>query len=263
MGEALVRGLINGGWAPAHEIVVVESSSQRRAVLGETLTGKAAGVVVTDSPVAAEGTMIATKPPQVAGACAEAAAAGTHRVLSIAAGVKISALEKALAGGAGGSAGGKIAVVRAMPNTPSLVGAGAAAIAGGTHAGPEDLEWASGILGAVGSVVTVSEGLLDAVTGVSGSGPAYIFLIAEALIEAGVLAGLPRPTAHQLATQTIMGAGRMLVEAGENPEVLRAAVTSPGGTTAAALRALEAGAVRSSMIDAVLASAQRSQELGD
>jgi pyrroline-5-carboxylate reductase len=155
-----------------------------------------------------------------------------------------------------------MAVVRAMPNTAALIGAGAAAIAPGTAATDADLAWAEEILGAVGTVVRVGEGLLDAVTGLSGSGPAYVFLVAEALIEAGVLVGLPRPISHQLAIQTLLGAARLLSESEQGPEALRAAVTSPGGTTAAGLRALEAAAVRSAFLDAVVAATERSRAFG-
>jgi pyrroline-5-carboxylate reductase len=175
-------------------------------------------------------------------------------VLSIAAGVPIARLESAL--------GRDVAVVRAMPNTPALVGAGAAAIAPGSTANDDDLAWAERILGAVGTVVRVPEGLLDAVTGLSGSGPAYVFLVAEALIEAGVLVGLPREVSAALATQTLLGAARLLVETGDGPEALRAAVTSPGGTTAAGLRALEAAGVRAAFLDAVEAATERSRQLG-
>jgi pyrroline-5-carboxylate reductase len=149
-----------------------------------------------------------------------------------------------------------------MPNTPALVGAGAAAIAPGSAAGEDDLAWAESILGAVGTVVRVPERLLDAVTGLSGSGPAYVFLMAEALIDAGVLVGLPRPTAVALATQTLLGAARLLAETGDTPEALRAAVTSPGGTTAAGLRVLESAGVRAALLDAVAAATERSKELG-
>jgi len=153
-------------------------------------------------------------------------------------------------------------VVRAMPNTPALVGAGAAAIAPGTHATSDDVDWAASILRAVGTVVVVPEKLLDAVTGLSGSGPAYVFLVAEALIDAGVLAGLPRDTSVALATQTLLGAARLLTETADGPEALRAAVTSPGGTTAAGLRALESAGVRAAFLDAVMAATQRSKDLG-
>jgi pyrroline-5-carboxylate reductase len=145
-----------------------------------------------------------------------------------------------------------------MPNTPALVGAGATAIAGDDDA----LDWADEILAAVGLVVRVDESQIDAVTGLSGSGPAYVFLIAEAMIEAGVLQGLDRPTATALAGHTLLGAARLVVESDRNPADLRADVTSPGGTTAAGLRALESGAVRSAILDAVSAAADRSRELG-
>jgi pyrroline-5-carboxylate reductase len=149
-----------------------------------------------------------------------------------------------------------------MPNTPALVGAGAAAISPGSHAGDEDLAWAEQILGAVGVVVRVPEKLQDAVTGVSGSGPAYIFLVAEALAEAGVLAGLPRDTAETLAFQTLYGSAKLLSESHDSPAALKAAVTSPGGTTAAGLRELERHSVRAAFLDAVMAATERSRELG-
>ncbi len=183
-----------------------------------------------------------------------ASGADAGRVLSIAAGVRLADLEAALPDGT--------PVVRAMPNTPALVGAGAAAIAGGTAAGDDDLAWAESILSAVGTVVRVAEPLLDAVTGLSGSGPAYVFLVAEALIEAGVLVGLPRPVAAELAVQTLLGSARLLAEGDDGPEALRAAVTSPGGTTAAGLRALEQAGVRAAFLDAVVAATERSRELG-
>jgi pyrroline-5-carboxylate reductase len=149
-----------------------------------------------------------------------------------------------------------------MPNTPALVGAGASAIAGGASAGPEDLAWAETVLAAVGTVVRVTEAQLDAVTGLSGSGPAYVFLVAEALIEAGVLAGLPRGISTSLAVQTILGSARLLAEGDAPAPELRAAVTSPGGTTAAGLRVLEAAGVRAAFLDAVAAASERSRALG-
>src|SRR5690606_15256616 len=149
-----------------------------------------------------------------------------------------------------------------MPNTPAQIGVGVSAIAPGTTADTDDLDWAERVLGAVGSVVRVTESQLDAVTGLSGSGPAYVFLVAEALVEAGVLVGLPRDVATTLAIETLHGAGALLARGTESPEALRAAVTSPGGTTAAGLRALEAAGVRSAFIDAVVAATQRATELG-
>lgn len=247
MGEALLGGLLAGRWAEPAELAVVEPVAERRA----ELAARFPGVHVTAEPVAAAGAVVAVKPDHVAAACG---ALSSQRVLSIAAGVTIATLEAA--------SGPDVAVVRAMPNTPALIGAGAAAIAGGTVASDDDLVWAEGILGAVGQVVRVPEKLLDAVTGLSGSGPAYVFLVAEALIDAGVFAGLPRDVSTTLALQTLLGSARLLTESGDSPQVLRAAVTSPGGTTAAGLRELERHAVRSALLEAVTAAAERSRQLG-
>lgn len=249
MGEALVAGLLAAEWAPAAEIRVVEALAPRRAELSERFPG----VEITDTVGPAEGTVLATKPGDIAAACG-ALGSDAGRVLSIAAGVRLVDLEAALPAGT--------PVVRAMPNTPALVGAGAAAIAGGGAAGDADLDWAEQILSAVGIVVRVAEPLLDAVTGLSGSGPAYVFLVAEAMVEAGVLVGLPRPVAAELAAQTLLGSARLLAESDDGPEALRAAVTSPGGTTAAGLRALEQAGVRAAFLEAVVAATERSRELG-
>ena len=153
-------------------------------------------------------------------------------------------------------------VIRAMPNTPALIGAGVTAISGGSHAHGADLDWAEEVLGAVGTVVRLPERQLDAVTGLSGSGPAYVFLVAEALMEAGVLVGLGRDVSRKLVVETLLGSARMLAESADSPETLRAAVTSPGGTTAAGLRALESRGVRSAFLEAVAAATERSRNLG-
>jgi pyrroline-5-carboxylate reductase len=245
MGEALLGGLLDAGW---DDLGVVEKVPGRR----DELSARFPKVAVLAEPCEADGAVVAVKPNDVAAACA--ALGATKRVLSIAAGVPIARLEDALATGT--------AVVRAMPNTPALVGAGAAAIAGGTAATDDDLAWAESVLGAVGAVARVPESLLDAVTGLSGSGPAYVFLVAEALVEAGVLAGLPRDVSVQLTTQTLLGAARLLAETGETAEALRAQVTSPGGTTAAGLHALESAGVRAAFLDAVQAATARSRQLG-
>ena len=245
----MLQGLLDAGYAPADELVVVEALAARRA----ELTAQFAAVTVVDTPVAAAENVVAVKPHHVADACAALAGVGAGRVVSLAAGVPLSSLESWLGEG--------VPVVRAMPNTPALVGAGASAIAGGTSAGDDDLAWAAAVLGAVGQVITVPESSLDAVTGLSGSGPAYVFLMLEALIEGGVLNGLPRDVAQLLATQTLVGAGRLVAETGEDPAALRAAVTSPGGTTAAGLNQLEQAAVRAAFMDAVTAATRRSQEL--
>ncbi|MCX7619501.1 MAG: pyrroline-5-carboxylate reductase [Acidimicrobiales bacterium] len=252
MGEALVAGLVDSGWASASELCVVEKLGSRRDQLATAIRG----LVVTAEPTVAEGHVIAVKPGDVASVCrglVELGVAGS-RVLSIAAGVTIATLETHLGDG--------VPVIRAMPNTPALIGAGAAAIAAGTAAGEQDLEWAESVLGAVGVVVRVDEPLLDAVTGLSGSGPAYVFLVAEALVEAGVFVGLPRDVSEALAVQTVLGSARMLAETGESATALRANVTSPGGTTAAGLYALEAAGMRAALLAAVKAAADRSRELG-
>jgi pyrroline-5-carboxylate reductase len=249
MGEALLGGLLASGWAAPAELAVIEVLAARR----DELAARFPGVVVAESPVAALGAVVAVKPPAVPDACRALASQGVRRLLSIAAGVTLATLEEA--------AGGGVAVVRSMPNTPALVGAGASAIAAGSSADDDDLAWAEAILGAVGEVVRVGEHLLDAVTGLSGSGPAYVFLVAEALIDAGVQAGLPRDVSSLLANQTLLGAARMLVETGQHPAELRNAVTSPGGTTAAGLHRLEAAALRAALADAVAAATDRSRQL--
>ncbi len=251
MGEALLAGLLTGGWATAAELRAVEKLPDRVAQLRAAFPS----VTVAGDPDVAHGHVLAVKPGDVETACRALAETGSRApVLSIAAGVTIRRLEAGLPPG--------VPVVRAMPNTPALVGAGAAAIAAGRTAAESDMAWAEEILGAVGRVVRVDETLLDAVTGLSGSGPAYVFLVAEALIDGGVLAGLPRPVATELAVQTLLGSARLLDDSPEGPAALRAAVTSPGGTTAAGLRALEAGGVRSALLEAVLAATERSRELG-
>jgi pyrroline-5-carboxylate reductase len=251
MGTALAGGLVASGWAPPSEVLVVEPLAPRREVLAAELPGV---VVIASLDTAADGAVIAVKPGDVAAAATAIAANGTRRVLSIAAGVRTAAIESAL--------GPNAAVVRAMPNTPALVRAGVAAIAPGRYAAEADLDWAEGILGAVGTVVRVAEDDLDAVTGLSGSGPAYVFLLAEALIDAGVAVGLERAVSVALTTQLLVGSAQLLARSGEPPEVLRERVTSPGGTTAAGLGVLEAAGVRDALRGAVIAATQRSRELG-
>lgn len=247
MGEALLGGLLAAG-RPAESIGVTEPIAARRDELARRY-----GVSTSDHVVASAGAILATKPDVIGSVAAEVAAAGTERILSIAAGVTLATLD--------GAAGAGTPIVRAMPNTPALVSQGAAAICGNSHATDADLAWAEEILGSVGRVVRVPEHLMDAVTGLSGSGPAYVFLVAEALIEAGVLMGLARPVASELAIQTLLGAATLLAE-GRLPAELRADVTSPGGTTAAGLRELERHGVRAAFAAAVEAATRRSTELG-
>ena len=248
MGAALIGGLLQSGW-PSADVAVVEVLAARRA----ELTTLFPGLAVVDTMPTCEAALIAVKPYDVAAACTTAAGAGATRILSIAAGISLAVLDAA--------AGPAVAVVRAMPNTPALVGEGASAISGGAAAGDADLAWAESILGAVGTVVRVPEAQLDAITGLVGSGPAYVFLIAEALIDAGVLAGLARPVSEALVVQLLVGSAKLLAERGD-PAALRAMVTSPGGTTAAGVRVLEEHAVRSAVLEAVMAATARSRELG-
>ena len=260
MGEALVAGLLEGGWGKPEGVAVVEVSSPRRLELLASggLAARHPGLQVVPelSPdvLPAKGVVLAVKPPDVRSACLALAGSGVERVLSIAAGVTLRDLEAWCPE--------SCAVVRSMPNTGATVRAGASALSAGSRAQPADLEWATGLLRSVGTVVQVPEHLLDAVTGLSGSGPAYLFLVAEAMIDAGVAVGLPRPLARSLVVQTLFGSARLLQETGQSPETLRATVTSPAGTTAAGLRALEAGRVRSALIEAVMAATERSRELG-
>lgn len=254
MGGALVTGLLTrGGWS-VEELCVVEPDGGRRA----DLEAAHPGLEVVDAPSpsiagADAGAVLAVKPDVAESACRALGAAGLRRVVSIVAGMPAARLEAVLPEGA--------VVVRAMPNMPALVGAGVSAISGGSNARSADLAWAERVLGAVGAVVRVPERHLDAVTALSGSGPAYVFLVVESLVEAGVTAGLPRELSSTLAVETVKGAGALLAGTGATPESLRADVTSPGGTTAAGLRALEARGVRSAFIEAVLAATERSRAL--
>lgn len=254
MGAALLGGLVASGVVPADRLAIVEVVPERR----EALERSHPGVTVSDVVPPCDAAVIAVKPYDVAAAVTAAVTAGARRILSIAAGVPVAALQAA-ADAAGTD--GVVAVVRSMPNTPALVGKGAAAICAGPHANEDDLVWAERVLGAVGSVVRVPEPQLDAVTGLAGSGPAYLFLVAEALVEAGVLAGLSRPVADALVRQLFVGSAALL-DRGDEPSRLRADVTSPGGTTAAGLRALEEHGVRAAFLDAVGRATERSRELG-
>ncbi len=248
MGTALVGGLVAGGW-DAGSVAVVEADADRRTALAEILPG----VMVTATPMAADGAVVAVKPGDGEAACRALASTGTSRVLSIMAGVLLERLEDWL--------GPTVAVVRAMPNTPALVGAGVSALAGGRGAGEADVAWAEEILSAVGRVVRMAEVSLDAATGLSGSGPAYVFLVAEALIDAGVGVGLDPEVSRTLAIGTLAGAARLLVETGENPVALRSQVTSPGGTTEAGVAKLEANGLRRAFDEAVTAATERSREM--
>mgnify|MGYP000851361167 FL=1 len=254
MAEALIAGLTACGTIPASHINVSEHKAMRcdqltqkyavRAQVGaEAFLPRIAALILAVKPGVAAAAMRETAPLLRADAL----------VLSIVAGLTIEEIEASYP---------NHPVVRAMPNTPLAVGAGMSAFACGTHAGVAECELAELLLGSAGRTVEVHEGELDAVTGLSGSGPAYAFLMLEALVEGGVAAGLKRETASVLAAQTILGAAQMMLVSKSSPADLRAVVTSPAGTTAAGLRVLERAGVRSGLIEAVLAATERSKELG-
>ncbi len=258
MGGALLGGLFSSGWTTPSDVAVIELVASRRAELQEQFPGLEVldaprpGLLEStgDRPI---GAVLAVKPDAAEGACRVLGTMGVRRLVSIAAGVPCQRLEVAL--------GGEPAVVRAMPNTPALVGAGVTAISGGSFATGADLAWAEEVLSAVGTVVRLPERLLDAVTGLSGSGPAYVFLMAEALIESGVQMGLARDVSRTLVVETVLGSAKLMAETGEDPAILRAMVTSPAGTTAAGVRVLEARAVRSAFMEAVAAATERARSL--
>ena len=257
MGEALIKGVLAAGLYQAAELTVAEPSAPRREVLAERY-----GVRVHPDagPLWEEcGVLVLAVKPQIMRAVLEQARPVAderkHLLISIAAGVSTAFIEDVLAPQ-------PVRVVRVMPNTPALVLAGASALSPGRHADEDDLKLAEGIFAAVGRTVTLPETAMDAVTGLSGSGPAYVFTFLESLIDAGVKVGLSRDVAGLLARQTIAGSMQLVEEGGQSPAELRAMVTSPGGTTIAGLHALERGAFRSLIMDAVEAATRRSRELG-
>jgi pyrroline-5-carboxylate reductase len=249
MGAALLGGMIESGAFAPGELAVVELLDARR----DQLVDMFPGVAVVDAIPPCRSVVLAVKPPGVPDATAAAVAAGATRILSIAAGVNIATIETA--------AGADVAVVRCMPNTPALVGKGTSAIAGGSTATDDDLRWAESVLGAVGIVDRLPEAQLDAFTGIAGSGPAYIFLIAEALTDAAVAEGIERSTADRVVSQLLLGASTLLARDGD-PAALRRNVTSPNGTTAAGLSVLDERDVRGAFAAAVRAATERSRELG-
>jgi pyrroline-5-carboxylate reductase len=255
MGTALVEGAIRSGAVAAADVIGVDSFHSARDGFA-----KATGAVAHAKISALEGCeviLLCTKPhdiPAALAAASESSGGNPLLVISIAAGITIAALEAAAAG--------SIRIIRAMPNTPALVGKGAAGYCLGTRATCEDAETARLLLGSVGLAVEVPERLMDAVTGLSGSGPAYIYLVIEALADGGVSVGLPRADAVRLAAQTVLGAAAMVLETGEHPAVLKDMVTSPGGTTIAGLAELERHGLRSALMDAVGAATRRASELG-
>ncbi|MGD0826684.1 MAG: pyrroline-5-carboxylate reductase [Desulfobaccales bacterium] len=252
MGGAIIQGLLAGGRVVGKNLVYYDPDRTRQMQMDQL------GVQGAPLPAAvmqAQVVLLAVKPQvmdQVLAGIGGAVHPG-HLIISIAAGVTLKALETALP---------QSRVIRVMPNTPTLVGAGMAALAPGSRATPEDLALAVEIFEAVGRAVVVEERLMDAVTGLSGSGPAYVAVFLEALTDGGVKMGLPRPLALLLASQTVIGAARLCLEKEISPGMLKDLVTSPGGTTIAGLHVLEEGGFRGLVMSAVEAAARRARELG-
>lgn len=253
MAEAIIKGLINGGMPPRN-IIVSDPVLDRRAHLASTLQVKTTD---ENSEVAKESDliMLAIKPQMAASVLSglEGTVSPDKLVISVMAGISTTFIEESLQSGS--------RVIRAMPNTPALVQVGATAICAGRRCTEADLEQAKELFSLVGTVYQVGERQMDAVTGLSGSGPAYVFLFIEALSDAGVKNGLPRDVATGLAVQTVLGSAQLMQQSGEHPAVLRDRVSSPGGTTISALHALENGRLHGLLMDAVDAAVKRSKEL--
>jgi pyrroline-5-carboxylate reductase len=255
MGEALAHGLLKAQLVPAERVLLSDADAARRRTVARQLGVR---VVAENQELvrASDVVVLALKPnvlreelPRLAGVVKP-----SHLVVSIAAGVTLAELEEMLPAGT--------PVVRVMPNTPSLVGSGAAGYALGRHAMKGHGELVEQLLGSVGLCVAVPERLLDAVTGLSGSGPAFVALVIEAMADGGVLCGLPRDVALKLAAQTVLGTAQMVLETGMAPAELKDRVASPGGTTIEGIKALERGGLRSALIQAVEAATQKAKALG-
>ncbi|MFZ5648424.1 MAG: pyrroline-5-carboxylate reductase [Bacillota bacterium] len=254
MAGAMLAGLAGSGTVPASNLYVTDISSERLENLKSTLN---INTMSDNRELAglANIVILAIKPGVILPVLRDVA--GVLRpgqlVMSIAAGITTAMLESA--------AGEKVAVIRVMPNTPALVGEGASAVCAGSRAGRKDMEKALAVCGSFGRAVEVPESMMDAVTGLSGSGPAYMFVMLEALADAGVRMGLPRDVATLLGAQTMLGAARMLLETGRHPGQLKDMVTTPGGTTIEALYSMERDGVRAALIRAVETAAKKSREM--
>ena len=255
MATALAGGLVSSGFCPAGSIVGSDVVPAAAAAFAEATGGS---IVDSNAEVVSRSDVIvlAIKPQQMSGVLADLAPAVTpeHLVVSIAAGITLATLAEAL--------GSSTRLVRVMPNTPCLVGISASAFAAGPAATDADADLVARLLATVGVALPVREQLIDAVTGLSGSGPAYIYEVIEGMVAGGVSCGLSREVALQLAVQTVKGAAEMVLQTDEHPEALRDAVASPGGTTIAGLAELERLGLRATLASAVEAATQRSRELG-
>jgi pyrroline-5-carboxylate reductase len=253
MGEALARGLFSSGWSP-DDLILADVLERRLDEIGTALSVETSSDAVKACEQAS-GVLLAVKPQDAGGALDTIAGSiGSSGLVSIVAGMQTRAIEEHLGHGS--------SVVRAMPNTPARVGKGVTALCTGSHATKATRNLAEEVFAAVGPVLWLEEEMLDAVTAVSGSGPAYVFYLAEAMVEAGVELGLEREVAETLAFATIEGAGVMLTQIGEQPAELRRQVTSPGGTTAAAIGVLDGKGAKELIVEALRAARDRSRELG-
>jgi pyrroline-5-carboxylate reductase len=254
MAIALARGILDAGLCRTDQILASDVNEAQRKLF-EAETGAKTSSKNEEIIAFCDAAVLAVKPNHVRDVLSSIRPAfGKRLLISIAAGVPLSTLENGL--------DEQARVIRTMPNTPALVRCGATAYAGGRSATPEDLAFTETIFGAVGIAYRLSEKLLDAVTGLSGSGPAYIFLVIEALSDGGVEMGLPRDIAVKLAAQTVFGSAKLALESGKHPGELKDMVTSPGGTTIEGLRVLEEGSVRAAFMNAVRAATEKSRQLG-
>ena len=255
MATALAKGFVRAGLVTEAQIMASDPSAAALAHFGAEVGAKTTGFN-PDILKFADVLILSVKPDQMLALLAEVRAGLTdkHLLISIAAGLPLSRLEDNLPEGT--------RLIRVMPNTPALVGASASAYAAGKYALPEDSALAQELLSAVGLAVPLKEALLDAVTGLSGSGPAYVFAIIEALSDGGVASGLPRDVATKLAAQTVLGSAKMLLETGQHPGVLKDMVTSPGGTTIEGVHVLEKGGLRGVLMNAVRAASEKARKLG-
>jgi pyrroline-5-carboxylate reductase len=255
MAAALAKGFIRGDLVSARQVLASDPSDHARNIFAQETAGATTGSNI-ETVQFAQVVVLSVKPDQVSGVLAEIRDHFTDQQLfiSIAAGVPLAKLEAGLGPGA--------RVIRVMPNTPALVGASASAFSLGKSARPEDGELAHKIFSSVGMAFQLKESLLDGVTGLSGSGPAYVYVVIEALSDGGVAVGLPREVATRLAAQTVLGSAKMLLETGSHPGALKDMVTSPGGTTIEGLHELEKGKLRATLMSAVRASAEKARKLG-
>lgn len=256
MGGALARGLVSSGALSAGSITLYDTVPDKARSLAAELGLDAIAATTPESAVeSASIVVLAVKPYSVLSLLKGIKEKVTpdHLLISVAAGIKLDRLEAA--------AGAGIPILRVMPNSPALIGEGATAVSAGSSVTSDQLADSLALFEAVGKVVVVEEKLIDAVTGLSGSGPAYVYLMIEAMADGGVKAGLPRDTALLLAAQTVLGAAKMVLESSEHPAVLKDRVTTPGGTTIAGLAILEKKGFRSAIIEAIEAAANRSKDL--